>query len=373
MFGEAGDMDRGQPCQESAGEQTYHRLFETVSDAIVIFDAETFRLIDMNEAAMRMYGYSREEFLALSCMAMTAEPAISEESVRMTISGTLQRVMLRYHKRKDGSTFPAEISSSSFVAGGRKVVCGVVRDISDRMRIEQQVEQYQEQLRALAAEMVLVEERERRRLADDLHDDLLQNLVLVKMKMERLRADASGANLKQSLEAVEQLIAELIRSGRSMTFELCPRSLYELGFLPAVQQLAENMTRKYGLKITLNDDGEPKPMEERSRVMLFRCLREILINVARHAQVARAQVIVSREGQWIRVSVEDEGKGFDPQTIALSADGGGFGLFSIYERLGYLGGRMQVQSAPGRGTRVIMEAPVSSEAQGHGPHEDGVP
>lgn len=119
-----------------AGEEKYRQLFATVSDAIIIFDAETRRFLDVNERALHLYGYTRDEFLGLTHGDITAEPTASEASIREALSGIRLGVPLRYHKKKDGTVFPAEISAGAFVWGGRRVVCGIIRDITDRKRVE---------------------------------------------------------------------------------------------------------------------------------------------------------------------------------------------------------------------------------------------
>jgi PAS domain S-box-containing protein len=122
-------------------EEKYHQLFETVSDAIIVFDGETRRFIDVNEKACSLYGYSREEFLELTHERITAEPDSSNVSIEETLAGTRTHVPFRYHKRKDATLFPAEISSSTFLLAGHRVLCGVVRDITERIRAEEAIRQ----------------------------------------------------------------------------------------------------------------------------------------------------------------------------------------------------------------------------------------
>ena len=117
-------------------EEKYRQLFATVSDAILVFDAEMGRFIDANESALRLYGYNRDEFLGLTHGHITAEPTASEASIREALTGVPLRVPLRYHKKQDGTVFPVEISAGAFVWGGRRVVCGVIRDITERKRVE---------------------------------------------------------------------------------------------------------------------------------------------------------------------------------------------------------------------------------------------
>jgi PAS domain S-box-containing protein len=122
-------------------EEKYRQLFETVSDAIIVFDGKTRRFIDVNEKACHLYGYSREEFLELKHNDISAEPDKSNASIEETLTGRRTLVPLRHHRKKDGTLFPAEISSSSFVLAGKKVLCGVVRDISQRIRTEEAIRQ----------------------------------------------------------------------------------------------------------------------------------------------------------------------------------------------------------------------------------------
>jgi len=126
-----------QTLQES--EENYRHLFQTITDAIMLFDAETRQFIDVNDAALSLYGYRREEFLKLTHQDITSEPENSDATIRQTLEGTLARIPVRYHKKKDGSIFPVEISTSTFTSRNRKVLCGVIRDITERKRAEEEL------------------------------------------------------------------------------------------------------------------------------------------------------------------------------------------------------------------------------------------
>jgi PAS domain S-box-containing protein len=136
-------------------EEKYRRLFETISDAAFVFEAGSRQFVEVNEAALRLYGYTREEFLGLTHRAITSEPEDSEASIQLTLAGTAPRIPLRYHKRKDGTIFPVEISGSTFTLRGQPMVCGIVRDISARKQAEAALGRREQELADFFAESPL--------------------------------------------------------------------------------------------------------------------------------------------------------------------------------------------------------------------------
>lgn len=236
-------------------------------------------------------------------------------------------------------------------------------DITERKQIEQRVLENRAQLQSLASQMSRMEERERHRLATVLHDQIGQTLVFSKLKLDQLRTSDSTGELAGALEEVCNSLAGVIRETRSLTFDLSSPILYELGFEAAVAEwLADEIGKKRGIETEFDDDGREKPLDDDIRALLFRNVRELLINVVKHARARKVKVGVRRSGRDICVTVEDDGIGFDPAEVrAMSAKGGKFGLFSIRERLEQLGGLIQIDSEPGRGSRILMMAPLKCE------------
>ena len=191
---------------------------------------------------------------------------------------------------------------------------GTAQDITKRKEAEEKLMLYQQQLRSLASELSLAEERLRRRIAAELHDHIAQNLAISKIKLESLTGDAEP-DLAKSLNEVIGLISQTIEATRSLTFEISPPVLYELGFEAAVNWLAKQTRQRFGLDVEFTDDGKPKPLNTDIRVLLFQAVRELLVNVVKHAKAKKAKVFICRIQNNIQITVEDNGVGFDAEAI----------------------------------------------------------
>lgn len=247
-------------------------------------------------------------------------------------------------------------------------------NITDRKRAEEQLkalndtleqqvlertavaEQRAAQLRVLAAELTRAEEHERHHLAEVLHDHLQQLLVAARMKVALLRRRASDEKVMRSLQQIDEVLNESITESRSLTAELSPPVLYDAGLAAGLEWLAGQMAEKHGLHTELATDPVAERTDEATRVFIFQAVRELLLNVVRHARIDTARVELTPLGDdQLRAVVSDAGVGFDPSTTEDRPMAEGYGLFSIRDRLELLGGRMAVDSSPGQGTRVTIE------------------
>ncbi|HIJ53611.1 MAG TPA: PAS domain S-box protein [Planctomycetes bacterium] len=242
------------------------------------------------------------------------------------------------------------------------------QDITERKRADEKLLDYQAQLKSLASQLTLAEEHERRRIATELHDQISQSLVVSKLKLEALHESAASEELGNDLNEVCNSLGQTIAETRSLTSEVHSPLLSLLGFEAAVAEwLTEQIEGKHGIAIEFKDDGQPKPLDDDIRILLFRDVRELLTNVVRHAHAHKVRVSIRKVGSRIRVKVEDYGIGFDPSEITwMPARTGGFGLFSIRERLEEVGGRLKIESKPGHGTTVAITAPLKAEKNAEG-------
>ncbi|MGA2500368.1 MAG: ATP-binding protein [Tepidisphaeraceae bacterium] len=209
--------------------------------------------------------------------------------------------------------------------------------------------------RSLAAELLLEEDLDRYRLARSVHDGLCQTLNLLSLKLGLAQRCAPSSEMKALLAEMAPLIKEAGQSAQKLMFDLSPPVLHVLGLLPAVQWLAEQMEAKHGLKVLVEDDGQPGELAHAANVLLFRSVRELITNVAKHAHVSSARVELRRQGANLVVAVEDHGVGFDAQAAQMQ---GTLGLPAIDAWIVHLGGRVEIRTAPGRGAMVILTIPL---------------
>jgi signal transduction histidine kinase len=218
-----------------------------------------------------------------------------------------------------------------------------------------------DQLRVLAAELTLAEQHERRRLAQVLHDHLQQMLVAARMMLSRLRNRPNEETRLEMIGKIDHLLEQCLAESRSLTVELSPPVLYEGGLKAAIPWLAHRMEEMHGLAVKVRVDPEAEPRDEAVRVLLFQAARELLLNVVKHAQAGSASIeMAPLDGDRLELIVADDGVGFDPSTLAAPSARSGFGLFSIRERLELIGGRVETNATPGKGTRIRLESPRDS-------------
>jgi signal transduction histidine kinase len=232
---------------------------------------------------------------------------------------------------------------------------GIIRDITEQKQAQEKLITYQNQLRELALELSLIEQRERRQMATYLHDNVGQALALLKIKLGSLKEFVNFPESYSIFGEIINLIEKTIQETRSLTFELSPPILYELGFEAAVEWLVEQFQEHHGIPCSFENDFQPKPLDENVRVALFQGVRELLLNVAKHAAASKSKVSIQRDGGNINVKVEDDGIGFETSKIDSQK---GFGLFNIRERLSHFGGHLQIESGPRGGTRITIVMPL---------------
>jgi signal transduction histidine kinase len=229
---------------------------------------------------------------------------------------------------------------------------------------ERTIRAYQRRLQRLASELSLSEARERREIASDLHDHIGQSLAYIRMKLTRLQGNSVFCGFEGDFSEVVALLDQTIQYTRDLTVEISPPVLYELGLGPALVWLGDQARQRHGFKVSTKLSGKPRTIADDTQIVLFKSSQELLNNVAKHAEADQVEIGTLWTDEGIEVNVDDNGKGFEVESIeSRTGEHDGFGLFSIRERLSYIGGWLKIDSVPGAGTRARLFAPYQPGEQ----------
>lgn len=260
--------------------------------------------------------------------------------------------------RVDGTLIDVEVAATPLVYENKPAAQIVFRDITERKLAQERVIADQKQLRLLTAELLLTEERERHEIATALHDSLGPILAFSKRELGTLQKFAPP-QIAEALRNVSDNISEAVKQTRTLTFDLSPPTLYTLGFEIAIEELIERFCEEHQLEYSFRNSDEPKPLTTPVKILLYRSIREMLINIAKHAKAKLVKIALARNNNDIQVTVEDDGKGFDASV--LSEKPKGLGLFSVRERLRHIGGKLEIESKKGKGSHITLTAPLKIE------------
>jgi PAS domain S-box-containing protein len=345
-------------------EKKYRSLFETKQDAILMFDSETRRFIDVNNSALTLYGYTRTEFMKLTHFDITDEPEMAKQKIPATVAGKLAAPFRSAHRKKTGEVFPVEISASSFPIKEHSIICATVRDISDQVGREKEIETTHRELRRLTVEITLAQQHERARIAEELHDGVSQLLGSAHLRLSMFNRHSLSGSTRKMVDKVDDIIQQTLQTIRTMTFELSCPMLNELGLVAALKELCFDLSDTYSIQFEFKGDCPALPLPMCQKIALYRSTRELMMNVVKHAGAKHAHVKLKYTDGTVHIYVRDDGRGFDTAHAGKKfSPSGGFGLFSLGEYIQSVGGNFDIESVPGDGTEVHIA--VSAEGQEH--------
>jgi PAS domain S-box-containing protein len=362
-------------------EEQFHRLFEDDLTADFITTPEGEILL-CNPAFARTFGFSRpEDVVGTSIVDLYLDPRERRPLLeRLEKEGKIERLEV-WRKRRDGEPIYVvenivgqfdgqgrlyEIKAYLFEDTQRKRAEDALRELTATLeskvaRRTEELEYRAGQLQKLTLELTEAEERERKRLAEILHDDLQQVLAAAKFQVGLLSNRAKDdAESQEIAEQTKDLLGDAIAKSRSLSHELSAPGLSRSNLIEVFEWLAEQMQTKHGFTVHLAMDERIELASEPLRVLLYKAAQELLFNAIKHAGVHEATLRLRRRRGRVWLFVSDQGRGFDSRGLGKAS---GFGLLSIRERVEYLGGRMKIRSAPGKGSIFAVAVP---DAEVHG-------
>ena len=291
----------------------------------------------------------------LIAQAKTVLQTQAAQSQELDYKGAYLRRIVPY--RADGNQIAGVVITFTDITEAKRAAQEQIEaKAAANEHLERRVFERTEELGRLSRELALAEVRERQSIARDLHDGLGQELNAATIKLDALRSSEMAAPVHPALNEVARLLEGVVREMRSLTAQLNPPVLEQLGFLPAIEWLSEEMQKIYHLEVTLDDDAKLKHLDSITASILFRAVRELLINVSRHAKVKSAHIVLRCANDQLTVIVTDQGSGIPASQSSGSV--GGLGLATIKERINYIGGSFQLKSERNRGTTAVIQVPV---------------
>jgi PAS domain S-box-containing protein len=349
----------------------YKELFDSAPIGYLVLD-DSFMIREANLEAAALCGVLRKDLIGspLSKFMDGAEADTYHlHLMEARKKGTQQSCELAF-RRPDGSLIHGHLETSpyqdSLFGKGwrialveitkRKLAEAALREANESL--EHRVRERTMDLRKLASELVIAEERERKRIAVALHDDVAQTLAAVRMRLDMLQ-DIPPDQKDKIIKEAKALLVQSIQETRALMNDLSNPLLFDLGLKAACEALAERLMDRHPVRINCKIRDAYKHLNPDVVTIMYNMVRELLNNVVKHSQAQNAHVVVDVEGGHFHMEVTDDGLGFDPQKLGAPSIEGGFGLYSIRERLLAIGGNFKIESTPGTGTVVTANFPTA--------------
>lgn len=348
-------------------EQQYTDLVENLN-SMVIKTAPDGTITFCNNYACRFFGYKQHELIGKR-LTDTIVPPVDSAGVDLDAEMGIILSEPEKHRRQENENITRKgervwvmwRNEPIYDEAGKFVeLLSIGNDLTDHKRTEQQLLEYQAKLRSLALQLSLAEEQERHRLSDAIHDDIVQDLAFTKIQLAMLAKTPLKPAVAPVVQELYDGVVDVIQRLRTLSFELSPSVLYRLGLAAAAEWLTERMVERHGFHAHVEADLGDTEITQELQIIAYQSLRELLANAAKHSQAKNILVSLDAQNGTLMIEVRDDGVGFDPKQMRPPDQEGGYGLFSLQERLAHLGGRLIIESAPGEGAGFLLVVPLKT-------------
>ena len=337
--------------------EKFAKVFRASPDAIAITDLQSGEIVEVNASYEKLTGYSRAELIGRTTteLGFYADSLERHRMVRALVTDGLLREHEFYAFNRKRERIPLTLSGELIELGGRTHMVSILHDITERKLAESRERQARDEF---ARKLIASQEAERRRIANELHDSLGQNLILIKSRAEMaLELAGTAPDVRGPLQNLRDMAVQAITEVRQISHDLRPHQLDQLGLTRALEAMIDGVAKSSKLPIESRLDPVDDLFSPEAATHLYRMAQESLSNILKHAQARGARVGLERDIQDVRLWIEDDGRGFATAPAKAEPSNGGLGLSSIAERARILGGTLRIESTPGQGTRVEVVIP----------------
>ncbi len=346
--------------QLRVSEERYREIFENAHDGIWLQDMQG-RITMANRACVEITGYAPEELVGMRVKRLLSEEPLNKARQirkRLLAGETINEPYEQEIIKKDGTSAllwltPSLITSQGWPTGFQFIA----RDITEQAHMQENLNFYLQQV-------TRAQEHERQRIAQELHDETAQSLLLMAQRLDSLASSAKkrrNRDVAAELQEVRGITIEALTELRRLAQDLRPRILDDMGLVPALEWLADDLAEQDGIEARVEVDGTLPKLSEEGQLLLFRIAQEALRNIGKHSGASEATLSLRAYGDRLEMRVADNGHGFTlPKAVGDLAATGKLGLLGMHERARLLGGTLDIRSERRRGTTVVVELPVSA-------------
>lgn len=340
-------------------EEKYRLLFKSNPLPVWIVNKENYYFLDVNDAALKLYKYTKEEFLSLKATQIRPKDEVEEYIKSMNNDSIVIRTSGPWtHIKKSGEIIKVEITAENILYDN--ILCNlvVINNITEKVKTQKLLEDSTKQLRELASYLQNIREEERKDIAREIHDELGQQLTSLKIDVSWLKKNILKDDNKydNKFSEILLLIDSTIKSVRQISTKIRPSILDDLGLTAAVEWLFQDFTTRMRISLNFKNDFNDKEINSVISIGLYRIIQESLNNIAKHSKASNVLINIKRVNHHIHLSIKDDGVGFD--TTAKRKKEKGFGLLGIKERSIIMQGTYEIFSEPNKGTEVIVKIPI---------------
>jgi len=365
----AAEIDKRQKVENSLRQSRdfLNNLTNSMGDAVYSVKVPE-RVIESVNDSFNIFGYDPDE-----CIGKTTEFLYPDRANFLAFGDIMAEFFAddyqdilhieKMFRKKNGTVFPAELTITKYRVNNKIVsITAIARDISERKKTEQELKRYQKRLKALASQLTLAQENERRHIAVQLHDHIGQTLAFSRIQVARAKKYEPEGKLATILDEISQSLLTTIQDTKGLIFDLSPPLLHEIGLASAISNwLEDQIGKKNSIRVDFVYSGNELSLKNDIKSLLFRNVRELLCNVIKHAQATEVIVSLVNNEEELVIIVRDDGIGFehDDTTYLVGIDSG-FGLFSVKQQIEGLGGELEIVSKPGKGCKATLTVPMNT-------------
>ena len=343
-------------------EEKFSKIFQNSPVAIILTRLDDGKVIEANNAIFEITGFKPQEFIGSKTTQINVwkNPADRENYIKILLEKGRVYGYETEFLLKSGETRICRVYGELIKIKNEDYIMGIIKDINEEKLQEIEIREYQESLKELTSELTLIEERQKKEIAENIHDHLSQSLVISKMKLNELEQEDELKKYIDEIKFLKLHITEALDNSRKISNELSPPVLYQLGIVDTMYWLVHKVKNQYQLEVDFTTNVDSIELTNTELVFIYRSIQELITNAVKHANASLLKIDFKSSKSVLDIEISDNGKGFDTSNLKYKfIKSSGFGLFAVKERIQNLNGTFSIKSSPKKGTKIFISIPLN--------------